>query len=235
MGIWWMRPILLCHGGRINTFELEGLTNMAGVYPAIVEYLVPQLQDLLDGRVTIFDFDEAWNMFSIPSLLEFLRVFMPGWRRKNARGFFGTQSIAQLQGNPLTPFLMESCKVRLLFPNSKAMDADVLPLYEGMQLHREEVHANIAMAESRGFVYAVCPDSRCLIDVSLAPKALSICGANSEQDHHAMDDILEHHGSDDFAYHWFIHKGFPDAAKTVQRAVHRERLDEVLPILTAVS
>jgi type IV secretory pathway VirB4 component len=234
-------PVDHLHWGTINTFELEALSHRGEVYPALLEYLFPQLEDLLDGRHTLFDFDEAWNIFSNAAFVDILRKSMPGWRRKNAHGSFYTQSIAQLEGHPLTPFLMESCQTRVFFPNPKALDHKILPLYEGLRLQAEEIETNIAHPPGKGFVYvdrSAGPDdlgSKRLIDVRLSPIARAICGANSEADHDVMDAILAAHDPHEFAYHWLVHQGFPDAALTVQRALDHDRIRTAADLLSVAS
>lgn len=216
--------------GRIHTFELEALLALPDAWPAVMSLLLRRMMAESDGSPIRRLFGEAWVVFRIHELMEILRDWMPSWRRTNQSGSFSTQSISQLLGNPLTPFLYESCQVRCFLPNSQALDEESRRGYEGMRLNPEELRL-LTQARPKRDVYVVRPDGRRLIDLALPPMARSICGANSPEALQQIARLVDQYGPAAFPYRWLAAHGFTEAARQVQEALEGARYDQAATVV----
>ena len=207
--------------GRVHGFELEALLKLTDAYSPVLEILFYRLKARRDGSPTRYVFDEAWHYLNTDTWVDILKNDMPAWRREQTSGLFATQSISQLEGSPLTALLMESAQTRFFLPNPKALDTavgltgkSIADAYRGMGLGDEEIRRNIVMAQPKGELYWTIPDDRHgrpqrrLIDLRLGQMNQGVCGANTPMDHAAMREIVATYPAEEFAIHWFAHRGF---------------------------
>jgi type IV secretion system protein VirB4 len=189
---------------------------MKRVYPAVLSLVMHEIERTFTGEPTWLDFDEAWHYFSNPVFLEYLRTHMPSWRKWNVNGIFPTQSITQLKGNALTALLKASCKVRIFFPDSAAMDGDIRPHYEEMDLNAKQIET-IATATWKEQAYVWRPEGAGLISLPLPRLARLIFASGSKEAQRQMDAVLAQHGHERFPAEWCRAHGFEKEAQAIER------------------
>ncbi len=83
-------------------------------------YLVHRMRQCLDGRLTSFVIDEAWQIFSSPFWEKCLKEWLPTIRKKNGHFIFMTQSPKTVTTSAIKHIVLDNLATMLVFPNPLA-------------------------------------------------------------------------------------------------------------------
>ncbi|MFX7017294.1 conjugal transfer protein TrbE, partial [Acinetobacter baumannii] len=60
-------------------------------------------------------------------------------RKKNASVVFATQSLADIDGSAIAPAIIESCPTRILLPNDRAIEPQIMTIYRRFGLNDRQI------------------------------------------------------------------------------------------------
>jgi type IV secretion system protein VirB4 len=112
----------------VQVFETDGLIGTA-VAPAVLAYLFHRIESRFDGRPTLLVIDEGWLALDDADFAGKLREWLKTLRKKNASVVFATQSLADIDGSAIAPAIIESCPTRILLPNDRAIEPQIMTIY----------------------------------------------------------------------------------------------------------
>jgi type IV secretion system protein VirB4 len=96
-------------------------------------YMVHQMHQCLDGRLTSIIIDEAFQVFKTPFWVALLENDLPTIRKANGHFVFMTQSPETILNSPIAATLFNNTKTKIILPNpmaNKAVYVDALQLTE---------------------------------------------------------------------------------------------------------
>jgi type IV secretion system protein VirB4 len=189
----------------IQAFETEGLIG-AGAAPAVLSYLFHRIGDRLDGRPTLLIIDEGWLALDDKGFADQLREWLKTLRKKNASVIFATQSLADIDGSPIAPAIIESCPTRILLPNERALEPQISTIYRRFGLNDRQIEI-LSRATPKRDYYCQSRRGNRLFELGLSEVALAFTAASSESDQTAIAQIFAEHGRAGFAAAWLRHKG----------------------------
>ena len=189
----------------IQAFETEGLVG-SRCAAAVLAYLFHRIEGRLDGKPTLIIIDEGWLVLDQPAFAAQLREWLKTLRKKNASVVFATQSLADIDGSPLAPVLVESCPTRIFLPNERAIEPQIARIYERFGLNDRQLDI-IARATPRRDYYCQSRSGNRLFDLGLGEIALALAASSARQDQQAIDQIVAQHGPRAFARAWLEHRG----------------------------
>ena len=195
----------------VQAFETEGLVG-SGAAAAVLSYLFHRIGDRLTGAPTLIIIDEGWLVLDDNQFGRQLREWLKTLRKKNASVIFATQSLADIDGSPIAPAIIESCPIRLLLPNERALEPGISKTYERFGLNARQIEI-LARATPKRDYYC---QSRCgnrLFELGLGEVALAFTAASSRTDQAAIARLLADHGQASFASAWLRHRGLPWATE----------------------
>lgn len=128
-------------------------------------YLVHRMRQCLDGRLTSFVIDEAWQLFASPFWEKCLKEWLPTIRKKNGHFIFMTQSAKTVTHSAIQHVVLDNLATMIVFPNPLAdreTYIEQLKLTESQFLAIQE-----NSPESRVFLYKQEQDAMlCKLDLS---------------------------------------------------------------------
>ena len=186
-------------------FETEGLIGSAAA-PAVLAYLFHRIEARLGGRPTMILIDEGWLALDDASLGGQIREWLKTLRKKNAFVVFATQSLADIDGSPIAPAIIESCPTRLFLPNERAFEPQIAETYRRFGLNDRQIEI-VARAIPKRDIYCQSRRGNRLFALGLGEVALAFTAASSKADQAATGEILAMHGEDGFAAAWLRHRG----------------------------
>jgi type IV secretion system protein VirB4 len=189
----------------VQAFETEGLAGTAAA-PAVLDYLFHRLEGRLDGRPTLILVDEGWLALGDATFGPQLREWLKTLRKKNAAVVFATQSLADLEGSPVAPAVVESCLTRIFLPNARAGEPGIAGLYARFGLSARQLEI-LSLARPRRDYYLQTRAGSRLFELGLGPVALAFCAASSRADQAAISKVLEAAGPEGFAEAWLRGRG----------------------------
>ncbi|HAP49567.1 MAG TPA: conjugal transfer protein TrbE, partial [Afipia sp.] len=68
-----------------------------------------------------------------------LREWLKTLRKKNASVVFATQSLADIDGSEIAPAIIESCPTRILLPNDRAIEPQIMTIYRRFGLNDRQI------------------------------------------------------------------------------------------------
>jgi type IV secretion system protein TrbE len=68
-----------------------------------------------------------------------LREWLKTLRKKNASVIFATQSLADIDGSAIAPAIIESCPTRILLPNDRAIEPQIMTIYRRFGLNDRQI------------------------------------------------------------------------------------------------
>ncbi|MHC0612993.1 conjugal transfer protein TrbE [Komagataeibacter oboediens] len=202
--------------GNILVFETEGLIGTAAA-PAVLSYLFHRIEGRLDGRPTLLLIDEGWLALDDRGFAGQLREWLKTLRKKNASVVFATQSLADIDGSPIAPAIIESCPTRILLPNERALEPQITAIYRRFGLNDRQI-AILAQATPKRDYYCQSWRGNRLFDLGLSEVALAFTAASSPTDQAAITHVLAESGADGFARAWLAHRGADWALDMLGRA-----------------
>ena len=77
-----------------------------------------------------------------------LREWLKTLRKKNASVIFATQSLADIDGSAIAPAIIESCPTRILLPNDRAIEPQIMAIYRRFGLNDRQIEILAARRRS---------------------------------------------------------------------------------------
>ena len=159
-------------GKRIEAFDLTEMVQDRRPQWATLAYLMHRALQTLDGKPTIFVFDEAWTLFDNPVFAGLL----PGWleqlQKNNAIAILATENIDSVALSPLTPQINPKIATRILFPDSDVtenlqnlMTLSAKQYYQFLSMEKENRHVFIQQGAEAVVVDMQLPEMHGIIDV----------------------------------------------------------------------
>ncbi|MET4312784.1 conjugal transfer protein TrbE [Bradyrhizobium sp. RT4b] len=184
----------------VQVFETDGLIG-TGVAPAVLSYLFHRIEDRFDGRPTLLIIDEGWLALDDADFAGKLREWLKTLRKKNASVVFATQSLADIDGSAIAPAIIESCPTRILLPNDRAIEPQIMAVYRRFGLNDRQIEI-LARATPKRDYYCQSRRGNRLFELGLGEIALAFAAASSKTDQALIERVLEEHGRDDFVTGW---------------------------------
>ena len=194
----------------VQVFETEGLVG-SGAASAVLAYLFHRIEGRLDGSPTLIIVDEGWLALDDPAFGAQLREWLKTLRKKNASVVFATQSLADIEGSPIAPAIVESCPTRLFLPNERALEPQITDIYRRFGLNDRQIEI-LARATPKRDYYCQSRRGNRLFELGLGPVALAFAAASSKTDQATITALVAEHGRVGFAAAWLRRRGLPWAA-----------------------
>ena len=205
----------------VQAFETEGLIGTDAA-PAVLAYLFHRIEDRLDGSPTLIIVDEGWLALDDEGFAGQLREWLKTLRKKNASVIFATQSLSDIDGSAIAPAIIESCQTRLLLPNERAIEPQIMTIYRRFGLNDRQIEI-IARAMPKRDYYCQSRRGNRLFELGLSEVALALCAASSKTDQAAIARIVAEHGADGFLDAWLRHRGLAWATDLIPNLTNKEK------------
>jgi type IV secretion system protein VirB4 len=161
-------------------------------------YLVHRMRQCMDGRLTSFVIDEAWQLFASPFWEKCLKEWLPTIRKKNGHFIFMTQSPKTVTTSPIKHVVFDNLATMLVFPNPLA---DRETYIEQLKLTETQYQAIQEIApSSRIFLYKQDNEAMlCKLDLSSLSDYIRVLSGNTRTTK-LLDEII--HNVGDNPDHW---------------------------------
>jgi len=200
-------------GASVQAFEIEGLVG-TGAARAVLAYLFHRIGDRLDGRPTLLIIDEGWLALDDEAFAGQLREWLKTLRKKNASVVFATQSLADIDGSPIAPAIIESCPTRILLPNERAIEPQIAAIYRRFGLNDRQIEI-LARATPKRDYYCQSRRGNRLFELGLSEVGLALTAASSKADQSLIARTYAEHGRDGFLAAWLSLRGVGWAADLI--------------------
>lgn len=184
----------------VQVFETDGLIGTA-VAPAVLAYLFHRIESRFDGRPTLLIIDEGWLALDDANFASKLREWLKTLRKKNASVVFATQSLADIDGSAVAPAIIESCPTRILLPNDRAIEPQIMTIYRRFGLNDRQIEI-LARAIPKRDYYCQSRRGNRLFELGLGEAALALTAASSKADQALIEKVLAEHGPESFVSGW---------------------------------
>jgi type IV secretion system protein VirB4 len=184
----------------VQVFETDGLIATA-VAPAVLSYLFHRIESRFDGRPTLLIIDEGWLALDDADFAGKLREWLKTLRKKNASVVFATQSLADIDGSAIAPVIIESCPTRILLPNDRAIEPQIMAIYRRFGLNDRQIEI-LARAIPKRDYYCQSRRGNRLFELGLGEVALALTAASSKADQTLIEQVLAEQGRDNFVTGW---------------------------------
>jgi type IV secretion system protein VirB4 len=186
--------------GSVQVFETDGLIGTA-VAPAVLSYLFHRIEGRFDGRPTLLVIDEGWLALDDREFAGQLREWLKTLRKKNASVVFATQSLADIDGSAIAPAIIESCPTRILLPNDRAIEPQIMAIYRRFGLNDRQIEI-LARATPKRDYYCQSRRGNRLFELGLGEIALAFTATSSKADQLLIEQVLTDHRRDGFVSGW---------------------------------
>lgn len=161
-------------------------------------YLVHRMRQCLDGRLTSFVIDEAWQLFASPFWEKCLKEWLPTIRKKNGHFIFMTQSPKTVTTSAIRHVVLDNLATMIVFPNPLA---DRETYIEHLTLSETQFQAmKDNTPESRIFLYKQEQEAMlCKLDLSDQPDLIRVLSGNIKSNQ-LLDELMADVGPD--PDHW---------------------------------
>ena len=197
----------------VQAFETEGLIGTSAA-SAVLTYLFHRIEDRLDGRPTLLIVDEGWLALDDKGFAGQLREWLKTLRKKNASVIFATQSLSDIDASPIAPAIIESCATRLLLPNERAIEPQIMAIYRRFGLNDRQIEILSCAMPKRDY-YCQSRRGNRLFDLGLSDVALALCATSAKTDQGEIEQVLKDHGRDGFLMAWLRFRGLAWAADLI--------------------
>jgi type IV secretion system protein VirB4 len=184
----------------VQVFETDGLIGTA-VAPAVLSYLFHRIESRFDGRPTLLIIDEGWLALDDADFAGKLREWLKTLRKKNASVVFATQSLADIDGSAIAPVIIESCPTRILLPNDRAIEPQIMTIYRRFGLNDRQIEI-LARAIPKRDYYCQSRRGNRLFELGLGEVALALTAASSKSDQTLIGQVLADEGRENFVTGW---------------------------------
>ncbi|GGI82601.1 VirB4 family type IV secretion/conjugal transfer ATPase [Legionella impletisoli] len=142
-------------------------------------YLVHRMRQCLDGRLTSFVIDEAWQLFASPFWEKCLKEWLPTIRKKNGHFIFMTQSAKTVTSSAINHVVLDNLATMIVFPNPMAERETYI---EHLKLREAEYQAiKDNTPESRIFLYKQEQKSMlCKLDLNGLQEFIRVLSGNTQ-------------------------------------------------------
>jgi type IV secretion/conjugal transfer VirB4 family ATPase len=203
---------------EVQAFETEGLIG-SGAAAAVLSYLFHRIEDRFGSlsptgsgsRPTLLIVDEGWLALDDRGFSGQLREWLKTLRKKNASVVFATQSLADIDGSPIAPAIVESCPTRLFLPNERALEPQIAAIYRRFGLNDRQIEI-LSRATPKRDYYCQSRRGNRLFELGLSEVALAFTAASAKSDQAAIAEVFAASGRDGFAAAWLRRKGLDWAA-----------------------
>ena len=158
--------------------------------------LLHRMRQSLDGRLTSFVLDEAWQILSSPFWLKVLNTWLPSIRKKNGHFIFMTQSPETVVESSIRAIITNNTATTIAFPNPDATEA----VYkDGLSFSDAEYQTiKDTSPESRLFLYRQSRHQSmlCRLDLTELADEIRVFSANLSSVA-LLDSIINEVGSDE--------------------------------------
>ena len=127
---------------------------------------------------------------------------------------FSNKSLSDIDGSAIAPAIIESCPTRLLLPNERAIEPQILSVYRRFGLNDRQVEI-LARAMPKRDYYCQSRRGNRLFELGLGEVALALCAASSKTEQTDIARIIASHGRAGFLDAWLRHRGIDWAADLV--------------------
>ena len=145
--------------------------------------------------------DEGWLALDDADFAGRFREWLKTLRKKNASVIFATQSLADIDGSAIAPAIIESCPTRVLLPNDRAIEPQIMAIYRRFGLNDRQIEI-LARATPKRDYYCQSRRGNRLFELGLGEVALAFAAASSKSDQALIAQVLSEHGRDNFASGW---------------------------------
>ena len=197
----------------VQAFETEDLIGTSAA-SSVLTYLFHRIEDHLDGRPTLLIVDEGWLALDDKGFAAQLREWLKTLRKKNASVIFSTQSLSDIDSSPIAPAIIESCATRLLLPNERAIEPQIMAIYRRFGLNDRQIEI-LARAMPKRDYYCQSRRGNRLFDLGLSDVALALCATSAKTDQGEIEQVLKDHGRDGFLAAWLRVRGLAWAADLI--------------------
>lgn len=205
----------------VQAFETEGLIGTSAA-PAVLTYLFHRIGDRLDGRPTLLIIDEGWLALDDEDFAGQLREWLKTLRKKNASVIFATQSLSDIDGSAIAPAIIESCPTRLLLPNERAIEPQIMAIYRRFGLNDRQIEL-LSRATPKRDYYCQSRRGNRMFELGLGEVALAFTAASSKTDQASIERLLAEHGRDGFVPAWLQHRGVAWATDLIPGLANLEK------------
>ena len=157
------------------TYLMDSTT--PGIATPVYLYLVHRMRQCLDGRLTSFVIDEAWQLFASPFWEKCLKEWLPTIRKKNGHFIFMTQSAKTVTNSAIQHVVLDNLATMIVFPNALA---DRETYVEHLKLTETQLQTiKETTPESRIFLYKQDNDAMlCRLDLSALSDLIRVLSGN---------------------------------------------------------
>jgi type IV secretion system protein TrbE len=184
----------------VQVFETDGLIGTS-VAPAVLSYLFHRIEDRFGGRPTLLIIDEGWLALDDGDFAAKLREWLKTLRKKNVSVVFATQSLADIDGSAVAPAIIESCPTRILLPNDRAIEPQIMAIYRRFGLNDRQIEI-LARATPKRDYYCQSRSGSRLFELGLGEIALAFTAASSKADQALIERVLAEAGRENFMTGW---------------------------------
>lgn len=114
---------------------------------------------------------------------------------------FATQSLADIDGSAIAPAIIESCPTRILLPNDRAIEPQIMTIYRRFGLNDRQIEI-LARAIPKRDYYCQSRRGDRLFELGLGEVALALTAASSKADQALIEQVLAEHGRENFVSGW---------------------------------
>ena len=204
----------------VQVFETDGLIGTA-VAPAVLSYLFHRIEGRFDGRPTMLIIDEGWLALDDADFAGRLREWLKTLRKKNASVIFATQSLADIDGSAIAPVIIESCPTRILLPNDRAIEPQIMAIYRRFGLNDRQIEI-LARATPKRDYYCQSRRGNRLFELGLGEVALAFTAASSKADQALIEQVLVEGSRDNFVSDWLKARDIPWATDLIPHLAELE-------------
>jgi type IV secretion system protein VirB4 len=127
-------------------------------------------------------------------------------RKKNASVVFATQSLADIDGSPIAPAIIESCPTRPFLPNERAIEPQITGIYRRFGLNDRQIEILTRTTPKRDY-YCQSRRGNRLFELGLGEMALALTAASARSDQALIERVLAEHGREAFLAGWLAARG----------------------------
>ena len=155
---------------------------------------------------TLLIIDEGWLALDDEDFAGRLREWLKTLRKKNASVIFATQSLADIDGSAIAPGIIESCPTRILLPNDRAIEPQIMAIYRRFGLNDRQIEI-LARATPKRDYYCQSRRGNRLFELGLGEVSLAFTATSSKADQSLIEQVLVEHGREHFVAGWLEDHG----------------------------
>lgn len=211
-----------------RTYEMKPLMNKNtygpdALVPALM-YLGHRDEAMLDGSPVLKIRDECWRFWDDSMMLADTRSDVKTGRVNRVYNVFLTQELEDVAASPqLLSALSTNIKTHIYLPNPKATDPDQAKRYAAFGLTPTEI-SQLATKQPQKDYFFRNPKGRRWFSLPIGQAALTFVGGASQDDHRAMDAIVQERAPRDYALALLERRGVSWAVDAIKQW-QKERSD----------